>query len=64
MIKKLSRQEEKKRGWKKRAAKTSKHESPTAKAFPMLQEPPTLDACGVEITWTVLGLTPFAFGRL
>lgn len=24
----------------------------------------TFDAWGVEITWTVLGLTPFALGRL
>lgn len=49
----------------KNPAKTRRdHESPPTKTFPILQEPPTLDACGVDITWTVLGLTPFAFGRL
>lgn len=38
-------------------------ESPSAQPSP-LQGPRTFDACGVEITWTVLGLTPLALGRL
>lgn len=32
--------------------------------FPTGPEPLTLDAWGVEITWTVLGFTPLALGRL
>ena len=59
MVEKLSHREMRPKGKSGSSGVTVSHGRPAP-----FQGAPTLDACGVDITWTVLGLTPLAFGRL